>query len=213
MPENLPEKSRCQMNYLECCSDEELVVLAKGENEMAVEVLVERYKAFVRFCSKSYFLLGADREDIIQEGMIGLYKAMMSFQEEKEASFKTFAYLCIKRQIQSAVKMSARKKHIPLNNYVSLQEEESGVAFFEHIGYTGKTRSDDPEQLIIEQEEVRDAQDQIDKVLSDFEAEVLMHHLNGVPYGEIALLLHRDAKAVDNALQRIKRKIEKIVLH
>ncbi len=212
MPKDLPVKSQSEANCLEACSDEELAVLAKGDDAFAMEILVERYKVFVRSCSQSYFLMGADREDIIQEGMIGLYKAIMSFQAEKEASFKTFACLCIKRQILTAVKMSARKKHLPLNTYVSIHKEESGALFLEHIGYTGKTHSENPEQLIIEQEDMKDAQDQIDKVLSAFEAEVLIHHLAGVPYGEIASRLGRDAKAVDNALQRIKRKIEKIVL-
>lgn len=212
MPEILPfQKLTNEIDFL-TISDEELVLLAKNGNGTAVETLVSRYKAFVRSCSKSYFLMGADREDVIQEGMIGLYKAILSFKAEKDASFKTFAHLCIKRQIQTAVKMSARQKHMPLNTYVSFHKEEGGVSFFDHIGYTGENHSTDPEQIIIEKEDMIDTQDQIDKVLSEFEAKVLMHHLNGVPYGEIASCLGRDPKAIDNALQRIRRKIEKIVL-
>ena len=193
-------------------SDESLVLLAKNGNAFATEILVNRYRDFAKSCSKSYFLIGADREDVIQEGMIGLYKAIMSFQAEKNVSFKTFARLCIKRQIISAVKMATRQKHLPLNSYVSLSGEDVDFGFFEHMGMQGETGSADPEQIVIEKETVHDAHDQIDRVLSPFEAKVLMHHLNGVPYGKIALLLNKEPKAVDNALQRIKRKVEKFLL-
>ncbi len=212
MPNISPAFSAEKKSVLSEYSDEQLVLLARDESGEAIEILVKRYKAFVRSCSKSYYLMGADREDVIQEGMIGLYKAIQSFQAEKDASFKTFAHLCIKRQIQSAVKMSARQKHMPLNNYVSFHQEEGGEMFLDNLGYTGENHSTDPEQIIIDKEDVMDAQGQIDKVLSDFEAKVLMLHLDGVPYGEIAQRLDREPKAVDNALQRMKRKIEKLVL-
>ena len=212
MPDISPIQDKISEALLSDCSDEKLATLARNDCGDAIEILVKRYKAFVRSCSKSYFLMGADREDVIQEGMIGLYKAIQSFREEKDASFKTFAHLCIKRQIQSAVKMSARQKHMPLNNYVSFQQEEGGEMFLDNLGYTGENRSTDPEQIIIEKEDMIVAQGQIDKVLSDFEAKVLMLHLDGVPYGEIAERLGREPKAVDNALQRMKRKIEKQVL-
>lgn len=193
-------------------SDESLVLLAKNGNALATEILVNRYRDFAKACSKSYFLVGADREDVIQEGMIGLYKAIMSFQAEKKVSFKTFAKLCIKRQIISAVKMSTRQKHLPLNSYVSLSGEDADFGFYEHMGLKGENGSADPEQIVIEKETVHDAHHRIDSVLSPFEAKVLMYHLNGVPYGKIAVYLDKEPKAVDNALQRIKRKVEKFLL-
>ncbi len=198
-----------QSSHLEQ-SDEALVVLAKNGDSQAMEKLVSRYRDYAKSCSGSYFLMGADREDVIQEGMIGLYKAILGFEAEKNVSFKTFARLCIKRQILSAVKMSTRQKHLPLNTYVSL-DESGGAEFIEHISYTGETGSADPEQLIIEKESVLATQDRIDKVLSEFEAKVLMYHLNGEHYMQIAIRLGRDPKSVDNALQRIKHKVAKFL--
>ena len=191
-------------------SDEELVLLAKVGDVLATEMLVNRYRNFAKTCSKSYFLVGADREDVVQEGMIGLYKAILSFQADKEVSFKTFAMLCIKRQIISAVKMSTRQKHMPLNGYISLSGCESGVESDYFSGHAMK-ESADPEKLVIEKETVADTHQQIDKVLSPLEAKVLMYHLNGVPYSKIAVYLDRDPKSIDNALQRIKHKVEKFL--
>ena len=187
-------------------SDEELVLLAKVGDVTATEMLVNRYRNFAKTCSKSYFLVGADREDVVQEGMIGLYKAIVSFQADKEVSFKTFAMLCIKRQIISAVKMSTRQKHQPLNAYVSLNDE-GGTGDSGCLSVSGA----DPEKLVIEVETVAVTHKQIDELLSPFEAEVLMYHLNGVSYGKIAERLGREPKAVDNALQRIKHKVLKFL--
>ena len=193
-------------------SEEELVSLAQQGHERAMELIVNRYKGFVRLRSKSYFLAGADREDIIQEGMIGLYKAIRSFEAERKVSFKTFAELCITRHIITAVKTASRQKHMPLNTYVSLNKCEGGMYFLEHMGYTDEKNGINPEQLVIEREDVIGIEGQIDKLLSEFEAKVLMYHLNGLSYGKIAERLGRDSKSIDNALQRIKRKLEKFLL-
>ena len=188
-------------------SDESLVLLAKEGDVAATEVLVNRYRNFAKTCSKSYFLAGADREDVIQEGMIGLCKAVISFDAGKEVSFKTFAKLCIKRQIISAVKMSTRQKHRPLNGYVSLSGGDDGIDL-EYLRFQTTKESADPEKLVIEKETMSDTHEQLDKVLSPFEAKVLMYHLNGIPYGRIAVYLNKDPKSIDNALQRIKHKVE-----
>ncbi len=210
MPEiSSVERSAVMTLYSEK-SDEELVLLAKSGDASATEILVNRYRNFAKTCSKSYFLVGADREDVVQEGMIGLYKAILSFKADKEVSFKTFAMLCIKRQIISAVKMSTRQKHLPLNGYVSLSGDETRVDS-DIISSQSAGDSSDPEKLVIEMETVADTHQQIDKVLSPFEAKVLMYHLNGVSYGKIAVYLDRDPKSIDNALQRIKHKVEKFL--
>lgn len=193
-------------------TDEELVLSAKNGNGRAVEILVDRYKSFVKIRSKSYFLIGADREDVIQEGMIGLYKAILSFEPERGVSFKTFAELCITRHIITAVKTATRQKHMPLNTYVSLSHSDGGADYFEHMGYSAEKSGDNPEQIIIEKEDMIGIGGRIDKALSRFEARVLMYHLNGMSYGRIAVCMGRDPKSIDNALQRIKRKLEKFLL-
>jgi len=192
--------------------EEELVLSAQGGDERALEVIVNRYKGFVKLRSKSYFLVGADREDVIQEGMIGLYKAIRDFKAERKVSFKTFAELCITRHIITAVKAATRQKHIPLNSYISLNKSEGGTDYFEHLSYTGEKSSVNPEAIVIEKEEVIGIEGEIDRLLSEFEAKVLMYHLNGLSYSKIAACLHKDPKSIDNALQRIKRKLEKFLL-
>lgn len=192
-------------------SDEELVLLAKDGDASAVEILVNRYKNFVKIRSKSYFLVGADREDLIQEGMIGLYKAIMSFDVKRNVSFKTFAELCVTRHIISAVKMSTRQKHMPLNSYISLNKTDAGMDSIEYSGYSVEKNETNPEQIMIEKEDIIGIEGQIDKALSAFEAEVLMYYLSGMSYGKIAVYMNRDLKSIDNALQRIKRKLEKVL--
>ncbi|MBE7037107.1 MAG: RNA polymerase sporulation sigma factor SigH [Ruminococcaceae bacterium] len=192
-------------------SDEELVLLAKNGDTTAIELLVNRYKNFVRARSKSYFLVGADREDLIQEGMIGLYKAILSFNASRNVSFKTFAELCVTRHIISAVKMSTRQKHMPLNSYISLNKTDTGMDYIEYSGYSVEKSESNPEQIMIEKEDIIGIEGQIDKALSAFEAEVLMYYLSGMSYGRIAVCMNRDVKSVDNALQRIKRKLEKVL--
>ena len=199
-----------EIGYINEISDEEIVLKAKGGNKLAQEKIINKYEQFVRNKAKSYFLIGADKEDIYQEGMIGLYKAIRDFNPEKLTSFKGFAELCITRQIITAIKTATRQKHIPLNTYVSLNkpmyEEESDRTLLDVI--EGLTVSD-PEELIIGREEVNHIEKEISKVLSELELEVLMSYLDGKTYQEIACDLYRQAKSIDNALQRVKKKLEK----
>ncbi|WP_327443492.1 RNA polymerase sporulation sigma factor SigH [Clostridium tarantellae] len=191
-------------------SDEKIVIIAKGGNERALEYIINKYEQFVKAKAKSYFLIGADKEDIYQEGMIGLYKAIRDFNPNKLASFKGFAELCITRQIITAIKTATRQKHIPLNTYVSLNkpmyEEESDRTLLDVL--EGLTITD-PEEVIISKEEVQHIEKEIEKVLSELELEVLNSYLDGKSYQEIACDLDRHAKSIDNALQRVKRKLEK----
>ncbi|MDD2220373.1 MAG: RNA polymerase sporulation sigma factor SigH [Clostridia bacterium] len=190
--------------------DEQIVELAKTGNTFAEEYLINKYKNFVRAKARSYFLIGADKEDIIQEGMIGLYKAIRDFRSDKLASFRAFAELCITRQIITAIKTATRQKHIPLNSYISLNkpiyDEDSDRTLLDIIS---GTRITDPEELIIDREEFYDIEEKMGKILSSLEWEVLMYYLEGKSYQEIAIDLNRHVKSIDNALQRVKRKLEK----
>lgn len=198
------------LSYMNEISDEEVVLKAKHGNKLAQEKIINKYEQFVKNKAKSYFLIGADKEDIYQEGMIGLYKAIRDFNPDKLTSFKGFAELCITRQIITAIKTATRQKHIPLNTYISLNkpmyEEESDRTLLDVI--EGLTVSD-PEELIIGREEVQHIEKEISKVLSELELEVLMSYLDGKSYQEIACDLDRQAKSIDNALQRVKKKLEK----
>ena len=190
--------------------DEEVVLEAKNGNVRAQEYLISKYENFVKSKAKSYFLIGADKEDIYQEGMIGLYKAIRDFKPDKLTSFKAFAELCVTRQIITSIKTATRQKHIPLNTYVSLNkpiyEEESDRTLLDVLaGF----RITDPEELVISQEQMEHIEGEISKVLSDLELEVLTSYLDGKSYQEIACDLDRHAKSIDNALQRVKRKLEK----
>src|SRR5690554_1912804 len=191
-------------------NDEEIVQAACTGNNQATEFLINKYKNFVRAKSRSYFLIGADREDIIQEGMIGLYKAIRDFRPDKLASFRAFAELCITRQIITAIKTATRQKHIPLNSYVSLNkpiyDEESDRTLLDVISGSKVT---DPEELVISREEFVDIENKMVEFLSDLEWRVLMSYLEGKSYQEIADELGRHVKSIDNALQRVKRKLER----
>ncbi|GKU27769.1 RNA polymerase sporulation sigma factor SigH [Clostridium folliculivorans] len=191
-------------------SDEEVVIRAKKGNTNAQEYLINKYENFVKTKARSYFLIGADKEDIYQEGMIGLYKSIRDFNPEKLTSFKAFAELCVTRQIITAIKTATRQKHIPLNTYVSLNkpiyDEESDRTLLDVL--TG-LKITDPEELIISKEEMTHIEKEMGRVLSDLEMEVLMSYLDGKSYQEIACDLDRQAKSIDNALQRVKRKLEK----
>ncbi|HOB43023.1 MAG: RNA polymerase sporulation sigma factor SigH [Bacillota bacterium] len=193
-------------------ADEEIVELAKQGDSDAEEYLIHKYKNFVRAKARSYFLIGADREDIIQEGMIGLYKAIRDFKPDKLASFRAFAELCITRQIITAIKTATRQKHIPLNSYVSLNkpiyDEESDRTLLDVLSGNKIT---DPEELVISREEFNDIEDKMDEFLSDLERDVLNAYLDGKSYQEIAIELNRHVKSVDNALQRVKRKLERYI--
>ena len=190
-------------------SDEEVVVLAQQGDGQALAYLLNKYKNFVRSKARSYFLIGADHEDIVQEGMIGLYKAIRDFQPSRLASFRSFAELCVKRQIITAIKAATRQKHVPLNSYVSLNkplyDEESDRTLLDVI----EGRVTNPEELYISQEDLARIQTQISEVLSDLERQVLDAFMDGKSYQEIAELLGRHVKSIDNALQRVKRKLFK----
>ncbi|URZ03453.1 RNA polymerase sporulation sigma factor SigH [Clostridium felsineum] len=190
--------------------DEEIVMMAKLGDEKSQEYLINKYYNFVKAKAKSYFLIGADKEDICQEGMIGLYKAIRDFKPSKLASFKAFAELCITRQIITAIKTATRQKHIPLNTYVSLNkpiyDEDSDRTLFDVVS---SVEVSDPEELIISKEEVAKIRKNMLRVLSSLEIEVLQSYLEGKSYQEIAKDLDRCSKSIDNALQRVKRKLEK----
>jgi RNA polymerase sporulation-specific sigma factor len=195
---------------LERMEDEDVVELVHAGSSEALEYLISKYKNFVRAKARSYFLIGADREDIVQEGMIGLYKAIRDFKEDKLSSFKAFAELCITRQIITAIKTATRQKHIPLNSYVSLDkpiyDEESDRTLLDIV--TG-TKMLDPEELIINQEKFDDIEVKMSEILSELERKVLVLYLDGRSYQEISEDLNRHVKSIDNALQRVKRKLER----
>lgn len=191
-------------------SDEDIVEDVRLGDGEALEFLINKYRNFVRAKARSYFLIGAEREDIVQEGMIGLYKAIRDFKGDKLASFKAFAELCITRQIITAIKTATRQKHIPLNSYVSLDkpiyDEDSDRTLLDVIC---GSRVCDPEEMIINQEEFYGLEDKMSEILSDLERKVLMLYLDGRSYQEIAVDLDRHVKSIDNALQRVKRKLER----
>ncbi len=191
-------------------ADEEIVELAQQGEQFAVEYLVDKYKNFVRAKARSYFLIGADKEDIIQEGMIGLFKAIRDYKMDKLTSFRAFAELCITRQIITAIKTATRQKHIPLNSYVSLNkpvyDEESDRTLIDILSTTKITN---PEEIIISREEFIFIEKKMGEILSSLEWKVLMAYLEGKSYQEIAVELKRHVKSIDNALQRVKRKLEK----
>lgn len=194
----------------EGCTEEAIVALARDGNAGAQEVLIRRYKNFVRSRARSYFLVGADREDIIQEGMIGLFKAIRDYRAEKMVSFRAFAEICIQRQMITAVKSATRQKHIPLNSYISLNKPivdgEPDRVLMDTMAVAGET---DPEALFISREEKESMEATIGEVLSDLEMEVLTYYLQGKSYQQIAGDMNRHIKSIDNALQRVKRKLEK----
>ena len=191
--------------------DDELLVdrVHQGDSG-ALDFLIHKYRNFVRAKARTYFLIGADKEDIVQEGMIGLFKAIRDYKEDKLTSFKAFAELCITRQIITAIKTATRQKHIPLNSYVSLDkpiyDEESDRTLMDVI--TG-VKVMDPEELIINQEEFDYIELKMSELLSDLERKVLSLYLDGQSYQEISVELNRHVKSIDNALQRVKRKLER----
>jgi RNA polymerase sporulation-specific sigma factor len=190
--------------------DEDIIHEAKIGNEPALEYLINKYKSFVRAKARTYFLIGADREDIIQEGMIGLFKAIRDYNGDKLSSFRAFAELCITRQIITAIKTATRQKHIPLNSYVSLNkpifDEESDRTLMDVIS---EESISDPEELMINREDFQGIENKMGEILSSLEWEVLTLYLEGKSYQEIAEELDRHVKSIDNALQRVKRKLEK----
>ncbi|KKB75710.1 MULTISPECIES: RNA polymerase sporulation sigma factor SigH [Bacillus] len=190
--------------------DEQVIEMVHVGDSDALDYLITKYRNFVRAKARSYFLIGADREDIVQEGLIGLYKSIRDFREDKLTSFKAFAELCITRQIITAIKTATRQKHIPLNSYVSLDkpiyDEESDRTLLDVIS---GAKVMNPEELIINQEEFDDIELKMGELLSDLERKVLALYLDGRSYQEISEELNRHVKSIDNALQRVKRKLEK----
>ncbi|MBB6177855.1 MULTISPECIES: RNA polymerase sporulation sigma factor SigH [Anoxybacillus] len=209
MSANANEKQQSRYEQLD---DEMIVELVHQGDSEALDYLIHKYKNFVRAKARSYFLVGADREDIVQEGMIGLYKAIRDFKEDKQSSFKAFAELCITRQMITAIKMATRQKHIPLNCYVSLDkpiyEDDSARTLMDVLSGTKITN---PEELIINREEFDHIEEKMTELLSDLERKVLLLYLEGRSYQEISEELNRHVKSIDNALQRVKRKLEKYV--
>lgn len=190
--------------------DEEVLIYVNAGCRQGMEYLIEKYKPLVRAKARSYFLVGADREDIVQEGMIGLFKAVRDYKPEKQIPFKAFADICITRQVITAVKAATRQKHIPLNSYVSLNkkvfDEDSDKYLIEVIEEASVTN---PEELLISKEEICFIESLVIELLSPFEKEVLRKYLSGITYQEIAKQLNKPVKSIDNALQRLKKKIEK----
>ena len=192
-------------------SDEELVERARGGADPAIEELLRRYRHYARAKARSYFLAGADREDIVQEGMIGLYKAIRDFQGDRNTAFRAFAELCITRQIITAIKTATRQKHVPLNSYVSLNKGSSSSEHEEERALADVlvgSAMTDPAELVISAEEIAGIKASMGRLLSSLETEVLQLYMDGKSYHEIAEMLGRHVKSIDNALQRIKRKLE-----
>jgi RNA polymerase sporulation-specific sigma factor len=191
-------------------TDDTMLAAARAGDPAAMEHLLNKYRDLVRIRARNYFMIGGDRDDIIQEGMIGLYKAVRDFRAEKLASFRVFAELCITRQIITAIKTATRLKHVPLNQYVSLNKpafrDDSDRTL---IDVLESPKNFDPEDLLIKQEFSDDVRERMDRDLSDLESKVLALYLEGKSYSEMSRELNRHAKSIDNALQRIKRKIER----
>lgn len=179
-------------------------------NTEALDFLITKYRTFVKVKARPYFLVGADKEDIVQEGMIGLYKAIRDFKGDKLASFRAFAELCVTRQIITAIKTATRQKHIPLNSYISLDkpiyDEESERTLMDVIE---SPLADDPIHAMIHQEDFAYLEGKMEEVLSELEQQVLALYLEGRSYYEISTSLNRHVKSIDNALQRVKRKLER----
>lgn len=181
-------------------SDEQLIERLRGGETEISDYLMEKYKGLVRKKARAMYLIGGDTDDLIQEGMIGLFKAIQDYRPDREASFQTFASLCIERQLYSAVKNSTRQKHIPLNSYISLSEEAE-------TGSLEGLWSENPEALIIDRENTGSLEKQISRTLSPMENKVLAYYLEGYSYVQIAELMNKQSKSIDNALQRIRGKI------
>ena len=192
-------------------TDEELIALFRDGDQEAMEKLLNKYKEMVLRKAKSMYILGGDSDDLIQEGMLGLFKAVRDYDCGRDASFRTFAQLCVTRQLYTAVKASSRKKHLPLNTAISLSRpvREDGEEEEEFLDCLEADASSNPEVYLIGQEEMERLEEKIERELSPFEKQVMELHLTGMGYVEIAHVLNRDEKSTDNALQRIRTKLKK----
>ena len=199
-------------------SDAELIVRLRDGESAITDYIMDKYKNLVRSKAKSMYILGADREDLIQEGMIGLFKAIRDYDTGRDASFFTFADLCVSRQMYTAVQAAGRQKHTPLNTYISLYANASenggleGGEERELIDSMLSQSEQNPEDLLIDRENVERLEKIIEKELSPFENQVLDLYLTGMKYNQIAKVLGRDDKSTDNALQRIKTKLKRVIL-
>ena len=193
-------------------TDEELIVRLRDGEEQITDYIMDKYKNLVRSKAGTMFILGADRDDLIQEGMIGLFKAIRDYDCGRDASFFTFAELCISRQMYSAVQAAGRMKHIPLNSYISLYGNSTGQGEDEENGVLGILADNglNPEDFVIDKENVENLEKQIEQELSVFEKQVLDLYLTGMSYSQIARVLGKDEKSTDNALQRLKSKIKRM---
>ncbi|WP_331678041.1 RNA polymerase sporulation sigma factor SigH [uncultured Tyzzerella sp.] len=191
-------------------TDEEILDFIKNGDIKATDYLITKYKNLVKMRARAYFIIGADTEDIIQEGMIGLYKAIRDYKKT-DASFQTFAKICIDRQVMTAIKTANRKKHLPLNSYLSLNmlayEEDSETTYIDKLE---ESKVLNPEEIVIDKENVKILQEQINQNLSGLEKQVLKLYLKGRSYATIAKKLEKDEKSIDNAIQRIRKKIQVI---
>jgi len=199
-----------KIKSFEIFEENQIVERAKEGDERALNYILRKYSNLVRYKARSYFLIGAEYDDLIQEGMIGLFKSIKDFKAGNKTSFKSFAELCITRQIITAIKNATRQKHIPLNCYISLNKqlysnEETSYPLFEILKIK---ELNDPEQLVISSEEIEGIKEVFEKFLSKLETSVLSLYMKGKTYIEIARTLNLKVKSVDNALQRIKRKLE-----
>lgn len=195
-------------------TDEELIHRLRDGESGIMDYICEKYKALVRSKAKSMFILGGEQEDLIQEGMLGLFKAVRDYDSGRDASFATFADLCISRQMYTAVQASQRKKHIPLNTYISLYGDAAGQTDGEirELAESLPDRAErNPEELFLDKERVDYLEKRIEKELSEFEKQVLDLHMTGMSYTQIAKVLGREEKATDNALQRLKGKIKRLL--
>lgn len=196
-------------------SDEELILMYRDGEEEAAGFLMNKYKNLVRKKAGSMYILGGDREDLIQEGMIGLYKAVRDYDMGRDVNFYTFADLCVSRQIYTAVQASNRQKHLPLNTYISIYGQsissEEGNSEYDLIDTLVARTDNNPEEMMIAQENMEQMEQAILKELSELEKQVFELHLTGMNYTQIAKVLGRDEKSTDNALQRMKGKIKKII--
>lgn len=194
--------------------DEKLIKLIKENNDTdALNYLLDKYTDLVNMKVSKYFIVGAEKEDIVQEGLIGLFKAVKNFDKTKLSSFKTFANLCVERQLQTAIKSSTRQKHMPLNSYLSLNtsayEDDNDMTVMEMLDLN---TSEDPLDTITKKEYYKFVENRIEKTLSDFEKQVLHRYANGESYVEIAKKLNSPVKSVDNAIQRIRKKATKNIM-
>ncbi len=197
-------------------TDEELLQRLRDGERSVVDYLMIKYKNLVRKKAGTMFLIGADKDDLIQEGMIGLFKAIREYDAGRDASFFTFAELCISRQMYLAVQASNRKKHIPLNTYVSIfakedSDQETACFVADALHQAAEARLSNPEAIFIDKENVSQLEQAIEQSLSSFEKEVLLLYMTGMPYTEIAKVLNREEKATDNALQRTKKKLKEVL--